>query len=1579
MSQRQLAQAAQNFVKQLRHLPRDFAKAIVAWFLRAAFILQRRSRLSATGFILPTVVLLILIVTLTVGALVYRAFNSSSNTIASNQNKVIYNAATPAIDRARAKLEFLFDADKDTRFPSGVPSEGLLMSMLLNDGSTVKGTSAGALTIDSGKDPYILPDEKRVDLDGDTKKDNAWAYRADTNGDDIEDATVVYSIIFSTPLDEIDGTTKAVKTYGWQRLIKFSDKNKADGETDGTGTAARTIPYVRSGPLSNSSGKECGGAATSGATVESGWFKDLVSTSILRKNFQVDALVIPDAGKGGFSTLEFQQDRQLDSGNKWGAWFRNDLEINPGSPFQWNGAMHTEGSFAVGFGSNFTAQLISSPNSCLYFPASNSEITVTKQDPNPNSTDADAQAGFQGLFMSANIDNSAGTPDIYIWSSASGVPPKYTLDSSSDWTNLTVDKVDNIRLDDIKVKTLDGYRAKGASSTNNANSDLTQMPTAAGGQKDDGLNGRFRAAAEAAPYVDDLYRADDRYGPKYRYNGQIAIPTGKTSGQAILSTDNLGANATPKNLTEKNRDASGSANAVGLDGYWERRARIQGLRVLVGERLNFGNTFGWQNASATKANRDGTKDDPLYPASALSTTTRAHEAKQRRALRDNIAAVQGTAIYHAATSNYDKPVACLASTAHPGTVETLERSLNFVPSSFVGGSLVTDFFNGRGTNGWEFAPPDITNTSVQSALKNLATFAGELDGAFPPKQETGKIHPDPVLTMWGNFSNLNRALDTTSNNSIADSTYQYTAACTLGMLAYNIAQLDNFDPFATGQTVTTLTGTPPTDVTYSATLKQVATKIAAIPNYDTKKPEELLVALKPGSDKTTPYLGQGTIALTPGSSDDNLRYNGSNDAILRYAELIVTKAQVLRDRKYGFATSPVASTPIAYAYDVALGLPTVDTLSGLTADEQKAIAKLYGTVAKDKNNIDVAQPKWPFLYYIFRNGSGVTQPTTPTTSADADLYSSTVSSVTGYGAVTATSVALTPRKSDLSDWALPVLANANIKSDPRNTNPNRIVNSDGKTIAVGFLDKVNFNGREWMPTRLMSIDLGLLRRTPVAGSVALPASGTASGGTEYGTKETWLPASGIVYAFREDAVREDGISRPSGGTYSLTALAGRTNAVPGSEADPALAGFGISVKPIDFVADPDRRPHGFRLVNGSHLRRVNGVGTADNIRGLSFFTDNPVAIQGDFNIHETIAGEDAKGNPLEEFDERVWQYVAGEAQPSQSAFATTFYGRKTRSTAFASSNPTTGDHWRPSEILSDATSIFAESFCDGSLDDTFENAGLMLYPPSGPSSKVKYATKYAQVSRGLFASGATNCFDGGSTSFLNQNRPDSDPTTTANGSYKWLRENPADVNSPVKISANGEPLLINGTAVTEYGKTGSFGYYLPTGSNRGAPSVSPQISDGLGGHRVNTILISGLVPSRANQYNGGLHNFPRFLESWSSRQLWFSGSLIQLNYSNYGTALFDQYIWEPAVSASSANSFKAYYAQPLRYWGYDVALQLAPAGPAASRFVTVSKSRNEFYSEIPVNDPYMNKLCSAAKTAKTKGDITTKGPINCPA
>lgn len=1869
MSDRKLAKAVQHLFRQIRKLYRTVSKGMVAWLLRVAFISNRRVRRSTSGFVLPTTVFLILVVTLTTGALTYRAFTTSTRGISSTQSRVIYNAATPAIDRARAKLEFLFDGSKDNRFPGGVPSEEFLMSMLLNDGSTIKGKRARPLELPGNTDPYTLAGEKRVDINGDTQNDNAWTYRADTDGDGSDDATVVYSVIFSTPPD--------TNVPGAIQLVGLTDQQKADGAVDPSGSNGRIVSYARGGPLSNTTASSCviQDNADPGSTVESGWYADQTNTSTLRKNFQVDAFVIPDqaaipGGTANFSTLEFSQDRQLERGNKWGAWFRNDLEIFPGAPFQWNGAMHTEGSLYIGRNSNgsFSAFLISSPSSCLYTPATSSEISVTNKDT------------FKGIIASGQVgsNNYGDESTIYFQNNPNDRTfSSATLSTGSDWAT-QANSPFATSLDPAAILQNDGYRARGGDSTNSGDYDPNRQ-----------FGERFQSKSERAPYVDDLYRADDRYGPKQKYNEDPVnglIPSGSNVGDTIPDTNTLLRSVSPA--------AGEDAGAVGLDGYWERRARNEGLRILVGQRLELGNTNGWvapqdrpdalptttlpylatttlvagdgipndlrtttytaaTDASTADPDKSDVEGDPLNPPYLLPGT-RAHEAKQRRALRDNIAAVQSAAVYHAATASADEPtardypIACFASTAHPGSALTLKRSANFMPTYFVdssadaahidpdprsaatfassgltSGALLTDFFNGRGTNGWEFAPmsraqfeTDVATptSSLRIALQNLAQFAGDYNsatgvgGAYPPTQEANQIHPDPEMTMWGNFSNLRRSLalldaGSYANLSIADKTYLQTAACTVGMLAYNIDQVQRFDPRNPANdsagTVTALAQDlyKLMDGEVSAASPEVLPE-TRLSTYDYGN-APFAAASRPAKYNPRDYDRVPAEAYLAKLRD--LYGGNTNEPKYRLAELIFTHFQVRRDRTYGFRESPAANTwnynpyvtvafgeaiPSAMASGGKVNLwssacdPNLFALTSapltrktgalqndpdsptfVAANQYRlALSRLCGTVipsgavhdfpgdnnypvrSRDTSTLpvplptrsylpelggailpdpagDVASPntdfqwdgtpyapgtsnplpyankppyvlasvtpKWPSLYYLFPEFEHTQLGSVEDTEGDGagllpsnidddwgddvdhrqpngilpipgtadplwiafqpwaepyvtDNYINTLNSAVRYRPVVASVAAnvvapsdtptpqpdpvtpidvgygLTAAEADTITFARPDIPTPAVRlryrtfgnpmpdysvrsvalqpsrgpgvtpaamatspawvlpfgtpaDQPRNISPNRIIpphDGTGSTppapVAIPFFDRVLFNGREWLPTRVLDIDLGLLRTNA-------PAS---QPGNTAAYQDAWLPLSGIVYAFREDAVREDAILRPANATACPDSTAGCTNATnPSNSTDPALGSQRISLKQVDFVPDPDRRPYGFRLRNGSQLKRANALGipAKNNITGLSFFTDNPVYVQGDYNLHEKIAGEDGgtAGERLEEFTQKL---------PDNDNYTEDqFYDqRTTRDANFADPDL---DRWRPSEILGDVVTFLSENFCDGSMIDTFASAGTN-------STASVNAAVYNDTANGLYEPGCAN--SDGQTSFLNQNRPNALPIAN----WTWLRENAIDSSldtaaaispntSPVKISRNGNGVVVPPvTALDPAAVTSSAPADLLKKENQRRPKAFADTTAGYftaderarqpgSPTRVNSIIVSGIPPSRQGQSYGGLHNFPRFLQDWQRpgfTPFWFAGSLLQLNFANYATSPYDLDAWEPNATPSTSAEVTEYYKAPKRLWGYDVALQFAPAGPAAARFVTASKLRNEFYNELPATDPYIRKLCQAMKT-----------------
>lgn len=400
MSTPKVIRAAQNMLRQVNRISHRLAKGLVGWLLRGLLVLGRQPFPSKAGFVLPTTVLLLLVVVLTVGAIGYRTFTRTQQAITDRQQQVVYNAATPAIDRAKSKIEFLFDPQKDTR-GGGVPSQTQLLGMMLNDERDLgKGITVPHFPPDDKNvDPYTFEGEERIDVNGDGLLDNAWRYRVDLDGDgnlatsDNDDGWAVYSIVFTAPDDGAalrdarnDSNSPGI---GWQKRAKELQ--------------------VRNAPLSNAQQSNLVCQRNNGTSDGTplingqGWFPDQTNTTKIRKNFQVNAYVVPDNPNGTVATLEFQQDREATQGFKWAAWFRNDLEIYPGADFNWNGAMHTEGSLIMGGDSRFKGYLVSSSQSCINSKDA-SEITSkeNEKDKPINGTPA-----FKGRFIAGTIrDNN---------------------------------------------------------------------------------------------------------------------------------------------------------------------------------------------------------------------------------------------------------------------------------------------------------------------------------------------------------------------------------------------------------------------------------------------------------------------------------------------------------------------------------------------------------------------------------------------------------------------------------------------------------------------------------------------------------------------------------------------------------------------------------------------------------------------------------------------------------------------------------------------------------------------------------------------------------------------------------------------------------------------------------------------------------------------------------------------------------------------------------------------------------------------------------------------------------------------
>jgi hypothetical protein len=1619
------------------------------------------------GFILPTVTLLLLILSLVVGLLIFRTFNRTEQVSGERKQKVIYNYATPAIDRAKAKIEYLFTAEA--------------MPVVPRDSEITKFIKNGT---------YNLPNERRIDINGDgvaNSGDQAWVYDVDIDGDgDLE--KVAYSLLTAANTDAVRNNAGVVVTPGLSLASPVSLNKAQKG-------------VVRNGPinlLGTSSGAQCQNVTT---VREQAW-QDV--GRVLRKALQVNAVVI-GSSKGGqvpVATLEMQQDREAPKNPKWGAWFRTDMEITPGPTFRWNGAMHSEGSFFVASGNPNNSQLdlhlISSPSSCV-FDSEASTLTNRRRTETPRVGGvAGAPYDFIGYFVLGSIRNNTYTtfsPTVRIvpYSDNAG-----TLNNTGNWFTLTADNdsfsqlsnpaTSAIAIDPIVLLNEDrnaNYAGAAVGSDNHEN--LRGQPGVAGRIVD-------RITTNSQPYVDDTFRADNRYGPKSSYNrpdgngDPIKLTATNVAGNPILTTD---ANFVDLTRDDPTIDAgSGTAlrrgdiydeTTFGYDGYWERRAIKQGVRVIVGQRLELGNTFGWNGTGPTGNNTDpGNDSEPLYPPTPGATTglfaNRRHEQKQLRTLRDNLSAVQATAVYHynKATDGGNFPVACVATTAHPATPATIKASTTFNTISVANAPVVNvDFLNGKGTNGWEFAPPAANDSAFGSALsgelgdalRNLAYFTGDPGGGLPSfKYEptgTARVYPNPIHTMWGDFSNLRRIMVANPNLATAYSTRAdagglspadrstlHTAACTVQMLAYNIRNATTSDLLGSLRA----NGNADLDVLVTAIDFITQTNQPTKPDQASMKaaiykrlvaqavPLDAINRIKVALDQTTSYIQiqrdrRYGFKKSDSTTASNTEYTLAYVASMSYQQFNPATNFWVANGPIGAGQVIPLNFNFAEGNYLGLGQPTNDV------DEARFV-KIADALGGGTPGL---APKYPALFYIFPivphgiNGDpavGNNQPLNEDYIVNAGNISLLHDNYQFRPVNPASTTVLgTPRPvpgatgATPTNWTTPVRGVAtnaqtctaglscNVVTYQPPLPPGAAAPLQPRYMRTSFLDKVIYNGREAMAVRVLDVDLDLLRNSTLNNSGApvdswLPIPSFTPTDTTYQTK-----TGAIYYSFREDAVREDTIQRPAAGgalntlsqymtatgTFPTAAFNMSAVGTLAQQNDLARTALGISPKPVDYFADPDRRPHGFRLRNGDDLRRP---GMQDDMRGLSFVSDNPVYIQDMFNRHANANN----GAPREEFQ-----------TPLNQADWSNFYNRNDLDPNFSceptltDTSCTVGDRWRPVEVIADSITLLSGGFRDGSIAE-----GLFVNR-SALNNNTRMSFTHATVPQVLNNGNAIpadirwRSEDRLHTSNAATNAPlPLQPTAAPTSAPKRCEEdenqgwdyyvptpanpNPNSTNLPNNLTLPPLPCAPVKVDRDNYFVGQGNGTEGPVGkAAAGFTTVTAQpvrfwLLNETGGNSdsvnrrgwltqpnpttFNLTFVSGLTPSRPNSGNGGLHNFPRFLEGWTANSpVTFAGAMVQINFSNYATAPFDQIAWEPGTTASS-NERISYYGAPGRRWGYDVALQYAPPGPISQRFLAPIKRRSEFYRDLPVDDPYVKMLRCAKDTAGVRVDPNATG--ECP-
>ncbi|MBE9051704.1 hypothetical protein IQ243_14975 [Nostocales cyanobacterium LEGE 11386] len=335
---RQLVKTITKIAKQFSRISRNCLSAInnkIIWILRSLFVSKRRRSSANAGFVLPTVAMVSIVVVLLTTAILFRSFERSKNASNVRVNETVLNAATPAIDRARAKINKLF---LDGRLPRATPTDDALYG-----------------TLTSSINEYTFGDETQLKLKEGTEPEleTAWQYPVDTDNNGKFDSYTLYGIYFKNPPVVGGAYTRA--------------RNSLEART----------PPMNAGSVSGDCGDTFGTSAT--LVGSTGWFN---LGGKLKKSFFVYTATVPITqniptptdkyerykGNKGFSAIEYQQDRvQLPVVNN-AVVYEDDIALAPGTPFNLNGRIFTNSNFITGGVSNTAVRLyqVSSKDSCFY-------------------------------------------------------------------------------------------------------------------------------------------------------------------------------------------------------------------------------------------------------------------------------------------------------------------------------------------------------------------------------------------------------------------------------------------------------------------------------------------------------------------------------------------------------------------------------------------------------------------------------------------------------------------------------------------------------------------------------------------------------------------------------------------------------------------------------------------------------------------------------------------------------------------------------------------------------------------------------------------------------------------------------------------------------------------------------------------------------------------------------------------------------------------------------------------------------------------------------------------------------------
>ncbi|MBD1863678.1 MULTISPECIES: hormogonium polysaccharide biosynthesis protein HpsA [Trichocoleus] len=1227
------------------------------WLLRSLLVVGQRSRLTNSGFVLPTVVMVSLVVVLLTTALIVRSLDRTKNASNARVNQAALNAAAPALDRARAKLDALFE---DPNLPRATPADRRLRDVMDDSKYTFPDEVRLKLVADANNNNTIGENANRTaggyTLENDETSRQGWKFPVDTDSNGRYDAYTFYSIAWRLP----------------------------PRRPDGTFTRGRSPLEARTPPMSvNNIGGQCATAAGTSASLvgNSGWY---ASNGKIVKSFSVYAATVPIASgdpvltnnryeannkNKGISVLEVQQDRSRVPLNNNAVLYEDDLDITPGPEFKLNGRVFTNSNLFT-TGANVTLFQVSSQNSC-YYTEDNSRIEVggnVGKGPLTGNTVTGDNVGIH-LFNKPGV---RPREDVFQNTDQSTTNNPREVAYNSRAYTLRIDFL--VRAAQLRAATTDPQEVIADTARR-----LREDPGLGVEARRRSLERYFRNRTRRIPYSEVPFgqEATLAVGTTYttasvftgrdnplRPPDEWALPANLTTGASFnnltLATAKPEATDPEASRTDLEEARLGDRMLIGngLPATWFNGLKFVGEGVEQLVRKAGGTPEKWTARNTI----DRTRSTRVDELSDLGDTGRNGFWEQSAAQRpeDKLQAVGGLRVVTGAGIYAPTP----ATTFLPAPPDS---NLTDDPAAP--------------------APPIATYNDPNTPLTQ-ESYRVVWPDSMPMSRADDPITPIDESILSGHLKMRATAVyhyDISPYNPDAPTNYQTPVAC---VSSY-------YDP------TNAITARNRTDLGLPDVSGGIDTTVVADGVID-----RLYNGDAPGAPLTTltgarsnngvsyiPITTSANIAVGSGANaaglflpeDSNVAVAGNWRQKLNYqANLVFPNGRFVNEplRNALKNLDAPGGKPLSLADQSAIdsSLCGLDIASNsLTPSE----ARIPHGAIKEAAFLDARQVKAiEGRSFAVTTGSSAGNVRTYTVSNLSDVSDTAVLTarirvgdvvtVQGFAGganetllnvVKGTVTAVTPNVGNPGGTIqVTALAPATVSATTSS--------KAGITELLTTRSDLAIEDRQPLEVRTTVIDLNRIRRQPIAGGLFSAALGMQG--------EYVLPNSGIIYATRDDATPD--LSEPLPTTAGLT--------------DEQRQATQQLLSPVDYRLDPARRPSGIMLVNGSRLNRTDDNTYRAEEKGLILATNLPVYVQAD-----TLRGTTAalKGFNLHDREEFT-QQLATRANWTADYFYNT---RATLDREFACRPGTpglncgTGDFWRPASVISDAVSLLSDSFALG--------------------------------------------------------------------------------------------------------------------------------------------------------------------------------------------------------------------------------------------------------------------------------------------